>query len=110
MNRRVFDRDQAEILVGLIAARLISVHQFYMALVADRNPDQMKFPVGTGPRPIHMQCDLRERLPVGSFLHHGSYLLALPRALYWMYYLTRPARLLFLHGPRLVQRGLEPAN
>jgi len=36
--------------------------------------------------------------------------LPLPRALYWMYYLTRPARLLFLHGPRLAQRGMEPAH
>jgi hypothetical protein len=36
--------------------------------------------------------------------------LPLPRALYWMYYLTRPARLLLLHGPRFVQRGMEPAN
>jgi Uncharacterised nucleotidyltransferase len=33
----------------------------------------------------------------------------LPHALYWMYYLTRPMRLLLLHGPRLVQRTMEPA-
>lgn len=36
--------------------------------------------------------------------------LPLPRTLYWMYYLTRPARLLLLHGPRLFQRGMEPAH
>lgn len=36
--------------------------------------------------------------------------LPLPRPLYWMYYLTRPARLLRLHGPRLLQRGIEPAH
>jgi len=41
MNRRVFDRDQAELLGGLIAARLISVHQFDLILATDRNPDQM---------------------------------------------------------------------
>lgn len=36
--------------------------------------------------------------------------LPLPRALYWTYYLTRPARLLLLHSPRLVQRGMQTAN
>lgn len=36
--------------------------------------------------------------------------LPLPRTLYWMYYLTRPARLLLLHGPRLLQRGMEPVH
>lgn len=33
----------------------------------------------------------------------------LPRALYWMYYLTRPMRLLLRHSPRLWQRELRPA-
>ena len=47
MNQTVFDRDQAELLVGLIAALLISVHRSDMTLVADRNPDHMEFSVAT---------------------------------------------------------------
>src|SRR5271156_2704749 len=47
MNQTVFDRDQAELLAGLTAARLISVHRSDMTLVADRNPDQIEFSVAT---------------------------------------------------------------
>src|SRR5260370_19872200 len=49
MNQTVFDRVQAELLVGLIAARLISVHRSDMTLVTDRKPDQMEFSVATTP-------------------------------------------------------------